>query len=82
MMTGTGVVRSHIDPSANVPERQSRGQSLDPLILNELLDKKGLDGPSWIAATSLDHGRDISFHLIIVACCLNLFGHRALLCEL
>jgi hypothetical protein len=52
------------------------------LFLNELLNQKGFDGGSRIAATSLDHGSHISFHRIIVACCLNLLGHRALLCEL
>jgi hypothetical protein len=52
------------------------------LFLDELLDEKGFDGGSRVAATSLDHRRDISFHRIIVVFGLNLFGHRALLCEL
>jgi hypothetical protein len=82
MMAAVGVVRCHSDPSTDVPERQGCGQTLYLLFLKELLDKKGFDGGSRIPATSLDHGRDISFHRIIGACCLNLFGHRALPCEL
>jgi hypothetical protein len=37
------------------------------LFLDELLDEKGFDGGSRVAATSLDHRRDISFHRIIGA---------------
>jgi hypothetical protein len=82
MMTGAGVLRRPTDPSADVPKRQSRSHTFDPLFLNELLDEKGSDGGPWIAAASLDHGGDISFHWIIGACYQNLLGHRALLCEL
>jgi hypothetical protein len=68
----------HPNPSAHVPERQGCGESLDPLFLNVLLDEKGLDGGSWVAATGFDHGRDISLHLVRVARGLNLIRHRHL----
>ncbi|KLK93070.1 hypothetical protein AA309_10885 [Microvirga vignae] len=81
-MTGVCADWPPADPSADVPERQSCGQTFDPLFLDILFDKKGFDGGSRIAAASLNHGRDISFHGVIGACCLKLFGHRALLYEL
>ncbi len=80
-MTRAGLVWRHTDPSSDVPEGQSRGQTFDPLFLNELFNKKGFDCGSRIAATSLDHGRDVRFNLIGVAPCLGLSGHRGLVCK-
>ncbi|WP_262265639.1 hypothetical protein [Microvirga yunnanensis] len=65
-----------------MPERQSRSQSFNPLLLNALLDEQDFDLGSRIASASLNHGRDVSFDRITGACRQNLFGHRALLCEL
>jgi hypothetical protein len=79
-MTGDGLARRR-DPSADVPKRQSRSQTFDPLFLNEPLDKKGFDGSSRIPAASLDHGGDVSFHLIRIACCVGLLDHGDLLYE-
>src|SRR5918997_4740287 len=77
-LAGDGLACHAIDPPADVPERQGGGQSFDPLLLDELLDEKCLDGSSWIAATCLDRGGNFTLHLVRVVRGLNLTDHRCL----
>jgi hypothetical protein len=70
--------RRHPRSPADVPERQGRSETFDPLLLDVLLDEKGFDGGSWIATAGLDHGRYISPHLVRIARDLNLVSHRHL----
>jgi hypothetical protein len=67
--------------SADVPERQGRGQSSDPLLKNILLDDKSPDGSAWIAIKALYDGSDLSFQLVFVVYRSNLVGHVAPLCR-
>jgi hypothetical protein len=77
-LAGANPARRHPSPPADVPERQGRGETFDPLLLDVLLDEKGLDGCSWIATAGFDLGRDISLNLVHVARGLNLIGHHRL----
>ena len=47
-------------------------EPFDPLLSDKVLDEKGLDGGSWTAAAGIDHGCDVSLHLVHVARVLNL----------
>jgi len=78
IVAGANPDRRHADPAADVPEGQGCGETLDPLLLDVLLDEKGLDGRSRIAAAGLDHGRDVGLHVVRVAYGLNLIGHHHL----